>query len=256
MDTIPTTDAEVETAIRQLTKTQRKAYDALQREGKQWPIMRTGSTYRYERQCSYTRHTLNALVLSGLARWVETPNLIPHVALITTPDVKPATPPAGYRWAREDELDRDDVIMVPLTVSSNGHRYTGNEADAAVPIMTPHAADCQECGPALQHVHEYAPPGSPLPGEDVAPTPVLERMDVEISTAQDGTEVHTVKHPHGRHVVAVDHDQARVSIYWHTPDGGGAAYLVVDVDSESDEPDLRVYVNDAPVAGFGAGGES
>lgn len=69
----------------------------------------------------------------------------------------------------------------------------------------------------------------------------------------DGVVTTTVEHPHGKHVVAIEHDHARVAVYWHHPEDGSPAYLVVDVDGEADEPDLRVYVNDAPVAGFGTG---
>lgn len=42
--------------------------------------------------------------------------------------------PAGYRWAREDELDRPDAIAVPRTTDHTGNPYTGNEADIAVPM--------------------------------------------------------------------------------------------------------------------------
>jgi hypothetical protein len=48
--------------------------------------------------------------------------------------ITPAQPPAGYRWATEDEIDRPDVIVVPLTVDASGTPYTHNEADLAVPI--------------------------------------------------------------------------------------------------------------------------
>lgn len=37
--------------------------------------------------------------------------------------------PAGYRWAREDEMDREDAIVVPRT-----GQYTQGEADLAVPV--------------------------------------------------------------------------------------------------------------------------
>lgn len=47
---------------------------------------------------------------------------------------QPATPPAGYRWANEDEMDRPDAIVVPLTVDNTGVPYTEDEADLAVPI--------------------------------------------------------------------------------------------------------------------------
>jgi hypothetical protein len=42
--------------------------------------------------------------------------------------------PEGYRWAREDEVDREDAIVVKLTVSANGNFYTQDEADIAVPL--------------------------------------------------------------------------------------------------------------------------
>ncbi|HUG50146.1 MAG TPA: hypothetical protein VLZ78_04030 [Terrimesophilobacter sp.] len=48
--------------------------------------------------------------------------------------ISPAIPPKGYRWAREDEIDRPDAIVVPLTVDESGHPYTQDEADLAVPV--------------------------------------------------------------------------------------------------------------------------
>jgi len=42
--------------------------------------------------------------------------------------------PAGYRWAREDEMDREDAIVVPRTADSTGRPYTQGEADLAVPV--------------------------------------------------------------------------------------------------------------------------
>lgn len=42
--------------------------------------------------------------------------------------------PKGYRWATEDEMDRDDVVWILLTKDSNGILYTGEESDAAVPV--------------------------------------------------------------------------------------------------------------------------
>lgn len=41
--------------------------------------------------------------------------------------------PKGYRWAREDETERSDAIVVHLTFDSSGKRYTQDEADLAVP---------------------------------------------------------------------------------------------------------------------------
>lgn len=41
--------------------------------------------------------------------------------------------PKGYRWATEDEMHRPDAILVKRTVSSNGHVYTQDESDVAVP---------------------------------------------------------------------------------------------------------------------------
>ena len=43
--------------------------------------------------------------------------------------------PKGYRWATEDETDRDDAISVKRTVDSQGNPYTGDEADLAVPTV-------------------------------------------------------------------------------------------------------------------------
>ena len=42
--------------------------------------------------------------------------------------------PAGYRWAREDEMAREDAIVVPRTADSTGRPYTQGEADLAVPV--------------------------------------------------------------------------------------------------------------------------
>lgn len=42
--------------------------------------------------------------------------------------------PAGYRWATEDEMDREDAIVVPRTIDYNGTPYTDGEADIAVPV--------------------------------------------------------------------------------------------------------------------------
>ena len=81
----------------------------------------------------------------------------------------------------------------------------------------------------------------------------MSALTVAERAADDGTVTFTVEHPHGSNVVAVEHDHARVAVYWHHPEDGSAPYLVVDVDSADDEPALRVYVNDAPVAGFGTG---
>lgn len=44
--------------------------------------------------------------------------------------------PKGYRWAREDEMDRHDAIVVPRSVDSQGIPYTQDEADLAVPYST------------------------------------------------------------------------------------------------------------------------
>jgi hypothetical protein len=46
----------------------------------------------------------------------------------------PAEPPEGYRWAREDETDRPDAVVVMLTFDVTGRRYTQDEADLAVPL--------------------------------------------------------------------------------------------------------------------------
>ena len=69
---------------------------------------------------------------------------------------------------------------------------------------------------------------------------------VDLRPDIDGTPNWVVEHPHGPAVVAVEHDVARVAVYLHHPADGGAPYLVVDIDSVDDEPQLRVYVNDAP----------
>jgi len=46
--------------------------------------------------------------------------------------------PKGYRWATEEESENweniPDIIVVPLTVDSQGNPYTQDEADLAVPI--------------------------------------------------------------------------------------------------------------------------
>jgi hypothetical protein len=65
----------------------------------------------------------------------------------------PASPPEGYRWAREDEIDRPDAIMVPLTVDSNGTPYTGDEADIAVPIFNGELDARRELARAIEHAN-------------------------------------------------------------------------------------------------------
>jgi hypothetical protein len=77
----------------------------------------------------------------------------------------------------------------------------------------------------------------------------VSELTVTSDTAQDGGVTHTIDHPHGDAVVAVEHDAARVAVYWHHPSDGGAPYLVVDIDTAEDDPALRVYVNDSPVSG-------
>lgn len=46
--------------------------------------------------------------------------------------------PKGYRWATAEECEDwphvPGLIIVPLTVSENGHVYTQGESDLAVPI--------------------------------------------------------------------------------------------------------------------------
>ena len=44
--------------------------------------------------------------------------------------------PPGYRWATEEEMDRPDAIVVPLTADSTGRPYVQDEADLAVPEVT------------------------------------------------------------------------------------------------------------------------
>lgn len=45
--------------------------------------------------------------------------------------------PKGYRWAFEDEMDREDAIVVMRTFDVNGVPYTQDEADVAVLIDDP-----------------------------------------------------------------------------------------------------------------------
>lgn len=91
--------------------------------------------------------------------------------------------------------------------------------------------------------------GFPASGCNYCPTAEEPALAVTSKTADDGTVTHAVSHPHGPHVVSVEHDIARVAVYLHHPEDGSAPYLVVDIDSESDDPALCVYVNDGPILG-------
>lgn len=115
---------------------------------------------------------------------------------------------------------------------------------------------CAVCDPApsarCHNEYDHAEPEDDDDDEDSV-LDVLDELTIETTRADDDTLTYVIGHPHGRHVIAIEHDMARVAVYWHHPEDGRPAYLVVDVDSEGDEPDLRVYVNDSAVAGFGAG---
>lgn len=57
-----------------------------------------------------------------------------QIQVVQTTDRSWRDLPTGYRWAREDELDRDDAVVVRRTADRQGNPYTHDEADLAVPI--------------------------------------------------------------------------------------------------------------------------
>lgn len=70
--------------------------------------------------------------------------------------------PYGYRWALEEDMDRDDAIVVMRTVDASGIPYTQDEADLAVPwdcmvkFGFGHDHDAEVCEAKMFATHDRA----------------------------------------------------------------------------------------------------